>query len=88
MDKSTGEAFIEAPFHDIQGMDRYACFVTACLDYLDGETAEIPSLEGLTPEERARGKSWLRRLGQSRDDYDLLMGFAAFEKRDRNPVSD
>lgn len=55
-------------------MDRLHRFADECLSHLEGETAEIPSLDGMSPEERDRARRWLERLCRSRDLYDLVQG--------------
>lgn len=44
-------------------------FRSACFDWLESEDpsrAPMPSLDGLTPEEVARARSWLRSLVRAR----------------------
>jgi hypothetical protein len=53
-------------------MDRLHRFRDECLSHLEGETDAVPSLDGMTPQERERGRRWLRDLGRSRDLYELV----------------
>lgn len=54
----------------------------ACLDYLDGETTQIPDPTPLTPEKQEWAKRWLINLGRTRDTLDML---ASIEDRSQRP---
>lgn len=54
-------------------MSRLSEFRTACLDYLEGETTAVPSLEGMTPREKRRAREWLENLILCRELGPLMI---------------
>jgi hypothetical protein len=47
-------------------------FRDECLSHLEGETDAVPSLDGMTPQERDRARRWLADLCRTRDALDLV----------------
>lgn len=47
-------------------------FMGACLDYLEGESEQIPDPSHLSPEDAAFIKWWLTSLSRTRDTIDML----------------
>ena len=62
--------------------DKIGDFIIACLSHLEGETDEVPTLDGMIPEERRRARRWLEHLAETRDAVDLMGVFTELE-RDR-----
>jgi len=61
-------AFIEDSTSDIQGVDdKFGDFISACLDHLDGETTQVPTLDGMTDAEIRKCRWWLESLIQWRN---------------------